>query len=286
MWDLAFISEDDFMTHIENTVREYQANRASFDLRAFNSNLIDPVKLMFDASVYGMTWEEAVDSEIFRQIDKTNNNSIGYFHQRIFKYIEGCSVPDTGWDVVFAPVGGICLCDGTPVSKVYVEMKNKHNTMNSSSQARTYRKMQDQILADDECACFLVEVIARHSQDRLWDPMVDGKKQSHKLIRHVSIDQFYQLVTGDAQAFTKVCQALPEAIDKARAAAAGHEPVTDSVMDELRALQKRQGGSFADALFSLSFSEYAGFRSLTGFMQPELQFDAPLEEAADEQDAD
>ena len=57
---------------------------------------------------------------------------IGYFHQRIFQYIADCHVPDNGkeggWDVIFQRNSGIVLPDGDMVHRVYVEMKNKHNT--------------------------------------------------------------------------------------------------------------------------------------------------------------
>ncbi len=44
--------------------------------------------------------------------------------------------------------------DGDVVHTVYVEMKNKHNTMNSASAGKTYIKMQNQFLSNDDCACF------------------------------------------------------------------------------------------------------------------------------------
>ena len=62
----------------------------------FNKNIIDPIKMIFDKTVYQSTWEEIVSNEIFRQRDKSNNNDIGYFHQRIFQYIADCHVPDNG----------------------------------------------------------------------------------------------------------------------------------------------------------------------------------------------
>ena len=73
--------------------------------------------------------DDLVKSEIERQIDKSNNNAIGYFHQNIFKYIKNCIVPSHGFDVIYTRSNG---------EKVYVEMKNKHNTMNSSSSQKTY----------------------------------------------------------------------------------------------------------------------------------------------------
>ena len=55
--------------------------------------MIDPIKLIFDKTVYQASWEKMVGNEIFSQRDKSNNNDIGYFHQRIFQYIDKCRVP-------------------------------------------------------------------------------------------------------------------------------------------------------------------------------------------------
>ena len=85
MWSLSFISEKDFYTHVQDTIKKYGEKLESFDLKRFNKNLIDPIKLIFDKTVYRSSWEEIVSNEIFRQRDKSNNNDIGYFHQRIFK---------------------------------------------------------------------------------------------------------------------------------------------------------------------------------------------------------
>ena len=85
--------------------------------------------------------------------------------------------------------------------------------MNSASTGKTYMKMQNQLLNDDDCACFLVEVIAQKSQNIIRNPTVDGRKISHKRIRRVSIDQFYTLVTGEEDAFYQMCMVLPEVIE-------------------------------------------------------------------------
>ena len=51
-WKLGFISEKDFRSHVQATIMKYGEKLDSFDLKRFNSNLIDPVKLIFDKSVY------------------------------------------------------------------------------------------------------------------------------------------------------------------------------------------------------------------------------------------
>ncbi len=259
MWDLMFISEEDFTNHVKLTIQQYGVKLAAYDLKKFNSNIIDPIKMIFDKNVYRFSWSDIVNNEIFRQRDKSNNNDIGYFHQRIFQYIDNCEVPQTGWDVVYRKDGGITLPDGSNVASVYVEMKNKHNTMNSSSSGKTYMKMQGQLLSDDDCACFLVEAIAKKSQNITWDVMVDGTKQSHRRIRRVSIDEFYKLVTGQDDAFYKMCIALPSVIEKILNETELYLTPEDSVIQELKDMARNKENSWALALYMLAFSDYIGF---------------------------
>ena len=268
MWTLDFISEEEFAEHVKATIAKYGEKLESFDLKRFNKNIIDPVKLIFDKTVYRSSWEEIVSNEIFRQRDKSNSNDIGYFHQRIFNYIDHCHVPENGqeggWDVIYKDPDGITLPDGSVVHTVYVEMKNKHNTMNSASAGKTFIKMQNQLLTDDDCACFLVEAIAQKSQNIKWETTVDKRKVGHKLIRRVSIDKFYALVTGLEDAFYQMCMVLPSVIQKAVDELDSSIVPHDTVIDELKALAKKQSIdddnlSVAMAVYMLGFGSYMGF---------------------------
>ena len=150
-----------------------------------------------------------------------------------------------------------------------VEMKNKHNTMNSASAGKTYIKMQSQLLDDDDCACFLVEAIAQKSQNIKWETTVDGKKVSHKRIRRVSMDQFYALVTGEDDAFFQMCKVLPETIKKVVDNDQELNTPNDVVVEELRNVAMKTVGnvddfSMAVAVYLLGFSSYNGFSNLAG----------------------
>lgn len=263
-WNLAFISEEDFKKHVQATILKYGEKLESFDLKRFNSNLIDPIKLIFDKSVYKTSWEEIVNNEIFRQRDKSNNNDIGYFHQNMFSYFSGCEVPQAGWDVIYRNPEGIVLPDGDVVHTVYVEMKNKHNTMNSASSAKTYIKMQSQLLDDDDCACLLVEAIAKRSQNIKWTTKVDGKNVQHRRIRRVSMDQFYAMVTGDENAFYKMCMALPEVINNVVNEEGAVTVPQDTVIQELRKVaelyaEQPEDLAMAMSVYMLGFNTYLGF---------------------------
>ncbi len=268
MWTLSFITEEEFLEHVKATIEKYGEKLNSFDLKRFNKNLIDPIKLIFDKTVYNSSWEEIVSNEIFRQRDKSNNNDIGYFHQRIFKYIDNCHFPDNGdeggWDVIFEDKDNIIPVDGTTVSKVFVEMKNKHNTMNSASAGKTFIKMQSQLLEDDDCACFLVEAIAQKSQNIKWETTVDKKKVGHKLIRRVSLDQFYAMVTGQEDAFYQMCMVLPSVIQKAVDDLENVIVPNDTVIEELKKIALQNGAkdddmAIAMAVYMLGFGGYKGF---------------------------
>ena len=79
--------------------------------------------------------------------------------------------------------------DGT---KIYIEMKNKHNTMILSSQ-KTYMRMLNKIANDSTAECYLVEAIAKTSQNIVWKVSVDGGRVENEKIRRVSLDKFYEI---------------------------------------------------------------------------------------------
>jgi len=242
-YNIGFISDEDIYNHIKNTVEAY---RREITLNQFNENIIDPIKLTFDAKVYGKTVQQTVEDECFRQIDKSNSNRIGYFHQNLFRYAgNGWVVPETGFDVENDDL------------HIYVEMKNKHNTMNSVSSQKTYMKMQAKLLDDDEATCYLVEVISKRSCDDAWRVSLDGITRAHKKIRKMSMDRFYALVFGVKDAFFKLCSALPQIIgdvvsDNPRLA------IKNSVYEELT----KNHADILTSLYLLAFSTYEGFDNL------------------------
>lgn len=271
-WNVDFISHADFKEHVRNTIAHYGEKLIPYDVDKFNSNLIDPVKMIFDKAVYGQDWQTIISNEVFRQRDKAATNEIGYFHQRFFDYVEHCHVPrngeEGGWDVIYDVPDGYVLDDGNTVHRVFVEMKNKHNTMNSAAAGKTYIKMQNQLLSDDDCVCFLVEAIARRSQNIIWITTVDKGKVSHNRIRRVSIDKFYEIVTGQPDAFFRVCMALPQVVDEVL-----RENVTelsiphDTVYEELKAQadgfsMESEDMAMILSMYMLGFSTYNGFESI------------------------
>ena len=184
-------------------------------------------------------------------MDKSNTNHIGYFHQNIFKYIHFSSSPSK-WVV---PKQGFDIVNAT--DRIYVEMKNKHNTMNSSSSQKTFMRMQNQVLKDAESKCLLVEVIATNSQNIKWAVSLDGNLTSHNNIRRVSIDKFYEMVTGEQDAFKQLVEILPQVMDDVLLLLPT-EKFQNAVFAELHSIDS----NMLKSLYLLAFKKYAGFNDL------------------------
>jgi hypothetical protein len=243
-YQLGFISDEAIFEHVKATVLKY---RFRIDLADFSHNLIDPIKLTFDAKVYKRKIETVIEDEIFRQIDKSNTNHIGYFHQNIFELLgNGWYCPKEGYDIANDNL------------HIYVEMKNKHNTMNSSSSQKTYMRMQNTLLADAQATCFLVEVIAQASQNRVWKVAVDKQPMANERIRRVSIDKFYEIITGDSLAFKKLCEALPNIIEDVVLSLKKNK-ASNTVIQELKAIDE----NLLKSVYLLSFARYEGFDDFT-----------------------
>lgn len=242
-YNLGFISNENIYEHVKRTVESY---RREITLLQFNENIVDPVKLTFDSKVYGKTIRQAIEDECLRQIDKSNSNRIGYFHQNIFRYAgNGWIVPKEGFDVENNEL------------HIYAELKNKHNTMNSASSQKTYMKMQHKLLDDDQATCYLVEAIAKRSRDDKWKITVDKKPCAHNRIRRMSMDKFYGLVFNDSTAFYKLCVALPDIIEDVLEENKGLI-LSNSVYEELT----KSHADLLTALYMLAFSTYEGFCNL------------------------
>lgn len=248
---LEYISQEDFEEHVLKTLKDYKESLWSVDLAKFNRNLVDPFKLFFDKSVLNKSYEEVIESEIFRQRDKQNNNLIGYFHQNIFRFFKNCEVPKKGWDIIFY--------DDKSGKTYYVEMKNKHNSMNSSSARDTYTRFMSHLLNSEDrenSVCVLVEIIAKKSADEPWTISIrnEGLPEDER-IRRMSVDKFYSLVTGDNLAFKKLSEQLPITVEKLLSENKEVIAEKDTAYEELLEINS----DVLKALYILAFGHYDGF---------------------------
>lgn len=239
-YNLGFISDENLFNHVKETLGRFEMEMT---LKKFEKNIIDPVKLLFEMHAYETSPKSAIEREIARQIGKTAENAIGWFHQYIFRHIDGWEVPKDGVDVV------------NSAKTIFGEIKNKHNTMNSSSAEKVFEKLKGIVVGNPSATAYLIEIIAKKSQDVPWHiagMSLAGKKAEK--VRRISIDRFYEIATGRKTAFHDLCEVLGMVIDDVLAA----NPATrakDTIFKELAA----RNPDIIKGLFLSSFSGYLGF---------------------------
>ena len=116
-------------------------------------------------------------------------------------------------------------------------------------------KLSAKALEDPSSECYLVEIIARKSQNIPWYVSLDGQRVGNEKVRRVSIDKFYEIVTGEKDAFYKLCKILPGLINEIVSKNEQLSVEEDTVIQELRLKNK----DLLKALYLLAFSTYEGF---------------------------
>ena len=198
-YNLGFISDENIYNHVRETVTRYSA---SINLREFNKNIVDPIKLTFDAKVYGRTMEEVVASECIRQMDKSNNNHIGYFHQNLFRYAgNGWTVPPEGFDVV------------NEEQHIYACLLDNPKSLTKKKMNSLMIRCFDKQIHDKGAVCYIVNMNDHSGKDEIWKADNIEDNFSSKDIRLVSIDRFYEIVFNDKTAYQRICDVLPLILD-------------------------------------------------------------------------
>lgn len=241
-YNLGFISDVQFFNHVKEMVERLTE---SMDLKKFSKNIIDPIKMTVEMHTYQIPLEEAVAREIARQMGKTVESAIGWFHQNIFKYVPGWQIPKDGVDVM------------NDQMTIFAEIKNKHNTMNANSAESVFEKLKGIIIGNPHATAYLVEVIAKESQDIPWS--ISGHtlpSSKAKRLRKISIDRFYEIVTSDKNAFCKMCSKIGTAVDDVL-----EDNPTTQFQNTVLAELKLKYPDVVKGLFLSSFSTYFGFEN-------------------------
>lgn len=207
---LKFIDDESLFSEVETLLSKAKLKRESAE-KTFNSNVIDPFGALFEAPGF-LSHEEWRNSEIARQCQKTIQNHVGSFHQKILGHIDGWQ--DMG-------IGGIVDLLNEE-RKIIAEVKNKYSTVTGGDLADKYKGLDGLISPKhskfkDYCAYF-VNIIPRRPV-RSDTPFTPSDKASGSLcpsnpnIRIIDGASFYQLVTGREHALKELHSVLPLVIE-------------------------------------------------------------------------
>ena len=249
---LNFISDEHLLTCIGNLHNAYLKAKNNITKKNFYSNKVDTIKLTFDSKFNDIDEEQLIQSEILRQIDKSINNSIGTFHEQILGGIKGFEAGNlSGYDIK--------AIDNT----LFADIKNKHNTMNSSAAEALFQKLKR--YADDfkQAKCYWVQILTKGSFCELWSGDINGKEYSHSRVYKISGDQFYALLSEQQDAMFQLYKALPIAIkDYLQSVEATEEIAENSALEEIKSETKTSKRTVLDQITFENYSYYLGFDKL------------------------
>ena len=95
---------------------------------------------------------------------------------------------------------------------LFSDIKNNHNTMNSSSAEALFQKLSKYADTYKKSKCYWVQILAKSSFCELWKGEINGKEYSHSGDYKISGDEFYALLSGRENAFFQLYKNLPIAI--------------------------------------------------------------------------
>lgn len=247
-----FISDDHLLFCIKELHTSYTKAKQKITKKKFYNNKIDTIKLTFDSKFNKLDEKSLIESEILRQIDKSINNSIGTFHENVLGGIKGFELGNqSGFDIKAE--------DNT----LFADIKNKHNTMNSSSSEALFQKLAR--YADDykNAKCYWVQILAKGSFNEHWKGDINGKEYSHSRVFKISGDQFYELLTGNKTAFYDLYKILPKAIDDyLKSIKLEQSKSENSALEEIENDTKTSNRSILNQITFENFSYYLGFADL------------------------
>lgn len=247
-----FISDEHLLNCVENLHKSYLRAKNKISKKSFYTNKVDTIKLTFDSKFNDISEEDLIQAEILRQIDKSINNSIGTFHEQILGGVEGFEVGNlSGFDIK--------ATDDT----LFADIKNKHNTMNSSSAEALFQKLSR--YADDykKAKCYWVQILAKGSFNEHWKGDINGKEYSHSRVFKISGDQFYALLTGKNDALFQLYKVLPKAIDDYLKSIEKDNSVKEnSALEEITSETEKSKRSILDQITFDNYSYYLGFDKL------------------------
>ncbi|CAM3937985.1 Eco47II family restriction endonuclease [Flavobacterium branchiophilum] len=247
-----FVSDDHFLKCVANLHIAYLKAKNNVTKKHFYSNKVDTIKLTFDAKFNAIDEESLIRAEILRQIDKSINNSIGTFHEQILGGIAGFEVGNlSGFDIKATD------------NSLFADIKNKHNTMNSSSAEALFQKLSR--YADDykKSKCYWVQVLAKTSFCELWKGDINGKEYGHSRVYKISGDQFYALLSGQKDALFQLYKSLPIAInDYLESIEKIATEKENSALEEIKIETEISKRTILDQITFENYSYYLGFDQL------------------------
>tara|TARA_B110000908_G_C10172672_1_gene411672 strand:+ start:496 stop:1005 length:510 start_codon:yes stop_codon:yes gene_type:complete len=145
---------------------------------------------------------------------------------------------------------------------LFADIKNKHNTMNSSSAESLFQKLSKYADNYKESKCYWVQILAKNSFNEKWFGEINGKEYSHSRVYKISGDQFYKLLSGNENALFELYKILPEAILDYLKNQESENFQNNSALEEIKLSSKKSNRNILNEITFENYSYYLGFDKL------------------------
>lgn len=231
---LPYIADNDLESAVQTVVNcIFQVKARPAD--SLYKNVIDPFSAIFDGVVNRMSFDDWLLREKVRQDQKTVQNAIGEFHQKIIGSIAGWQNLGRGQLI------DVC----NPGLKIIAEIKNKYNTVKGSERISIYDNLLSALQRPtyQDFTAYYVEIIPKKDKNNLiynrpFTPSDNKTKTSRSpnpKILVIKGQDFYALASGVPEALSMLFDILPDAISKV----AGVKQLTQAEKERFRTLFDR-----------------------------------------------
>ncbi|WP_045402070.1 Eco47II family restriction endonuclease [Vibrio campbellii] len=209
---LEFISDEELLLEVSLLVEKTIEKRKQAELH-FTKNVIDPFCSLFEAPGFP-THDAWKQSELMRQTQKTIQNHVGTFHQKVLGHVDGWKDLGTGSVVDLV----------NEELRIIAEVKNKYSTVTGGDLSNKYYSLEGLISPKHSkfkgYTSYFVQIIPKKAI-RYNEPFTPSDKEKgeactpNELIRVIDGASFYELVTGRKDALKELHEVLPHVIEKA-----------------------------------------------------------------------
>ena len=225
----------------------YKEKIANFSYNDFLKTGVDPFRFKMNCSIFGL--KNSIRKEIEHKLEMALENLIGDFHEN---YLGNCiHLPSNSkWEKV--PNG---VLPGVDIknSKLncFLQIKSKHNSMNSSSSAKLAEQIKELIKRDPGINAGCAWIIA-------WkDKNCIGEKEVKKVGIALKGKSSYAYVTGNDKKMDEVLAALPTTINKIKSELGIDvegliDKATNRILEDLTREAKRSGIDVETLIYKLS----------------------------------
>jgi hypothetical protein len=208
---LQFISDENLFSEVRLLVRKTLKKRKQAE-GDFTKNVVDPFCALFEAPAF-QDHDAWKSSELMRQTQKTIQNHVGTFHQKILGHV-------TGWnDLGTGSVVDLVNSD----LKIIAEVKNKYSTVTGGDLSNKYNSLDGLVSPKHSkfkgYTSYFVQIIPKKPlrYNLPFTPSDKEKGESctlNELIRVIDGASFYELVTGRKYGLKELHEVLPKVIEK------------------------------------------------------------------------